>query len=175
MQYPCSQHFAAPSQHVAARLQHAYSPSEWWVPKNSIFMSNISKDLNHCKFWTSKSQYSESYRTCKLDRRSRERAVNGLRLPFKGPLPVVDRYEKINRFIFSPSFSGFRKYFSMQFFLKWFYSSRYVHFWCFPNPRMRFRAVKNDPSKLFEIFRIQSWISRNFIILTQGFLYSDTS
>ena len=82
--------FAAPSQHVAARLQHAYSPSEWWGPKISIFMSNISKDLNHCKFWTAKSQYSESYRTCKLDRRSRERAVNGLRLPFKGPLPVGD-------------------------------------------------------------------------------------
>ena len=47
MQYSCSQHFAAPSQHGCSTRIARQSDGD---QKNSIFMSNISKDLNHCKF-----------------------------------------------------------------------------------------------------------------------------
>ena len=48
----------------------------------------------------------------------RKMSVYRGRTHFKGPLPVGDRYEKKIGVFFSPSFSGFKKYFSMGFFLK---------------------------------------------------------
>ena len=78
MQYPCLQHFAAPSQHCRSTFNACQSDE---YQKISVFMINISNDLGYNELPSL--NVEEVIVLSSWSVYSRETVVNGLRLPFK--------------------------------------------------------------------------------------------